>query len=108
MGGKKVQSKSLSFLRTFPFLLPSLRTFELVFVCIFFAKKKSHSRVSPPLYLPHLAISCCRFRKKNKNQFCLFAFFCFFWVGFVFLADCRGGGRILQLPVPPCHSQVAS
>jgi hypothetical protein len=29
-------------------------------------------------------------------------------VGFVFLADCRGGGRILQLPVPPCHSQVAS
>jgi hypothetical protein len=107
MGGKKVQSKSLSFLRTFPFLLPSLRTFELVLFVFFSPKKNSHSRASPLLYLPHLAISCCRFRKKIKIQFCLFVFF-FFFVGFVFLADCRGGGRILQLPVPPCHSQVAS
>jgi hypothetical protein len=84
MGGKRVQSKSLSFLRTFPFLLPSLRTFELGFVCIFVAKKIRTRALLLRYIFPHLAISYCRLRKKKKSILFVFVFFFFLfcWVLF--------------------------
>ncbi len=73
--------KFVVFFAHFRFFFPPSALSNLFLFVFLVAKKNSCSRASPPLYLPHLAISCCRFRKKIKIQFCLFVLFC---LGFVF------------------------
>ncbi len=111
MGGKRVQSKTLSFLRTFPFLLPSLRTFELV-LFVFFSPKNILTRAFLLRFIFPISPFPVAVLEKNKIQFCLFVcfflFFCFWWVLFSWPIVAAGEEFCSCRSLLATHSQVAS